>query len=78
MSILFLYPRRLVLHPEPTALLFHPLGKHGGTAVLSEAMQPVSKALFIPGCVGDSKYLWKVINGLSRLPLAFPNAKNLG
>lgn len=47
------------------------LGKDGGTAVLSEAMQPVSKALFIPGCVGDSKYLWKVINGLSP-SLAFP------
>ena len=60
----FLYPCHLALVPEPTAPPFHPLGKDGGTVVLSEAMQPVSEALFIPGCIGDSKYLWKVINGL--------------
>ena len=60
----FLYPWHLLLHPEPTALPSPPLGKDGGTAVIFEAMQPVSKAFFIPVCVGDSKYLWKVINGI--------------
>lgn len=52
-------------HPGPRAPApsFCPPGKDWVTAVLSEVMQPVSKALFIPGCVGDSKYLRKVING---------------
>ena len=73
-----LYAGHLTLGSKP--LPHHVILLVRGTAVLTEIMLPVSKALFTLGYVGDSKYLQKMINGLffSFPPLASPNAKNLG